>query len=171
LETVLARKRRECSGCWRWFGRNVKWFFQQGCSVAAVESASALREIAISNSSTQIIWLDDSLPALASVYELSRQYDLILLFAVWMHLTIKQRIKSMKALLVLLSENRKLVITLRHGSFSDGRETYGVSVAEIEKLGRHLGLSICDVVQGEDSLMRAEVTWQTVMLERRNVSR
>ncbi|MGP8304595.1 class I SAM-dependent methyltransferase [Vibrio sp. YIC-376] len=146
-------------------GRDAQWFSQQDCSVVAVEPASALRRLAISNSSAQILWVEDSLPALASVNELSRQYDLILLSAVWMHLTTKQRTESMKVLSLLLSEKGKLVITLRHGSFVDGRETYGVSVTEIEEIGRYLGLSVCHVVDGEDSLMRAEIMWQTVILE------
>lgn len=146
-------------------GRDAEWFSQQGCSVVAIEPASALRHLAISNASSQILWMDDSLPALASVDELSRQFDLILLSAVWMHLSTKQRTESMEVLSRLLSDTGKLVITLRHGSFSDGRETYGVSVAEIEKIGKSLELSICYVADGKDSLMREDVTWQTVILE------
>lgn len=146
-------------------GRDAQWFSKQGCLVVAAEPASALRQLAISNSSEHILWIEDSLPDLASVCELPHQYDLILLSAVWMHLTTAQKVESMKPLSLLLTDKGKLVITLRHGSFSDGRETYGVSVDEIEKISRNLGLSVCHIVDGEDALMRAAVTWQTVILE------
>ena len=150
-------------------GRDAQWFSKQGCFVVAVEPASALRQLAISNSSEQLLWVEDSLPDLVSVCELPHQYDLILLSAVWMHLNTAQKVESMKSLSQLLTEKGKLVITLRHGSFSDGRKTYGVSVTEIEKIGRSLGLSVCYIADGEDSLMRAEITWQTVILESSNV--
>ncbi|AEX21554.1 hypothetical protein VEJY3_05300 [Vibrio sp. EJY3] len=146
-------------------GRDAQWFSDQGCFVVAVEPASNLRQLAISNSSAQIVWVGESLPELVRVSELPYQYDLILLSAVWMHLTTKQRTESMRVLSLLLSDRGKLVITLRHGSFDDGRETYGVSVAEIETMGRKLGLSACHVVDGEDALNRPEVKWQSVILE------
>ncbi len=82
-----------------------------------------------------------------------------------MHLTTQQRADSLRILSLLLSDTGKLAITLRHGSFGDERETYGVSVTEIENMGRNLGLSVCHIVDGEDSLMRAEVTWQSMILE------
>ncbi|MGY0615627.1 class I SAM-dependent methyltransferase [Vibrio sp. FJH11] len=150
-------------------GRDAQWFSKHGCFVVAVEPASALRQLAISNSSEQLLWVEDSLPDLVSVCELPHQYDLILLSAVWMHLNTAQKVESMKSLSQLLTEKGKLVITLRHGSFSDGRKTYGVSVTEIEKVGRSLGLSVCYIADGEDSLMRTEITWQTVILESSNV--
>lgn len=146
-------------------GRDAKWFSNQGCFVVAVEPASMLRQLAILNSPNPIIWVDDSLPDLVSVRELSHQYDLILLSAVWMHLTTQQRADSLRILSLLLSDTGKLAITLRHGSFGDERETYGVSLTEIENMGRKLGLSVCHVVDGEDALNRPEVSWQSVILE------
>ncbi len=74
----------------------------------------------------------------------------------------------MKSLSLLLTENGKLVVTLRHGCFDDRRETFGVSVDEIKQLAEANGLFACLVADGEDSLKRAGIAWQTVVLESNN---
>ncbi|MEZ9289573.1 methyltransferase domain-containing protein [Vibrio lentus] len=146
-------------------GRDTRWFVEQGCSVVAVEPASELRQLGILNSSTQVQWLDDALPALSKVRKLCIQYDLILLSAVWMHLNSAVRKKSIDVLSELLSENGKLVITLRYGGFNDGRSAYRVSVEQLERLSEAVGLTVCHVAEDTDSLKRKEISWQTVVLE------
>ena len=146
-------------------GRDTRWFVEQGCSVVAVEPASELRQLGILNSSTQVQWLDDALPALSKVRKLCIQYDLILLSAVWMHLNLSVRKKSIDVLSELLSENGKLVITLRHGGFNDGRSAYRVSVEQLERSSEAVGLTVCHVAEDTDSLKRKEISWQTVVLE------
>lgn len=146
-------------------GRDTRWFVEQGCSVVAVEPASELRQLGILNSSTQVQWLDDALPALSKVRKLCIQYDLILLSAVWMHLNSAVRKKSIAVLSELLSENGKLVITLCHGGFNDGRSAYRVSVEQLERLSEAVGLTVCHVTEDNDSLKRKEISWQTVVLE------
>ena len=166
---------------WRWYwpqsgdrvldvgagsGRDANWLSQQGCLVVAVEPAKILRDIARPQCSQQIQWLDDSLPALNTVSQLTYQFDLILLSALWMHLTSQQRQESIKVLSHLLSVNGSLVITLRYGDFNDERETYDVSVEELNKLSEEVGLSIVNqVFDSQDSLKRANVTWRTVVLK------
>ena len=146
-------------------GRDTRWFVEQGCSVVAVEPASELRQLGILNSSTQVQWLDDALPALSKARELCSHYDLILLSAVWMHLNSAVRKESIAVLSELLSENGKLVITLRHGGFNDGRSAYSVSVEQLERLSEAVGLTVCHVAEDTDSLKRKEISWQTVVLE------
>lgn len=146
-------------------GRDARWFVEQGCSVIAVEPANEFRQLGTSNSSSQIQWLDDSLPALAKLRKLCQQYDLILVSTVWMHLSSVEREKSLAVLSELLSDKGKLVITLRHGGFDDGRNAYNVSDEQLEKLSSGLSLAVCHVAGGEDSLNRTNVYWQTVVLE------
>lgn len=145
-------------------GRDSNWFAQQSCSVVAVEPAHGLRHRGEKNTPSSVQWLDDYLPVLNGVKNLSRQYHLILLSAVWMHLPLNQRAEALKTLSELLLDNGHIVITLRHGQFNDGRESFGVSVAEIETLSEKLPLLISHVEEGADSLKRTDVTWQTVVL-------
>lgn len=147
-------------------GRDARWLTSQGCSVVAIEPAKALRELGISNSSSEITWLDDELPQLPHVANQTQLFDLILVSAVWMHLTVEQRRMSLKTLVSCLSDAGKIVITLRHGEFMDGRVAYEVSVIELNELALDSGLVVCSVDDGEDSLQRNNVFWQTVVLKK-----
>ncbi|MEF1283950.1 class I SAM-dependent methyltransferase [Vibrio sp. M250220] len=147
-------------------GRDARWMIAHGCEVYAVEPSTRLLEIGNYNCSEQVVWLHDSLPYLKHVIELEKQYDLVLLSAVWMHLPVQQRSIAIKALRSLLSDEGVLVITLRHGEFHDARETFGVSVFELDKLASDVGLVICHIEDGKDSLKREGVTWQTVVMKK-----
>lgn len=147
-------------------GRDARWMSKQGCEVIAVEPSASLRDIGNQSCSEQVVWLDDSLPDLNHVMKLAQQYDLVLLSAVWMHLPIQQRSIAIKILSSLLLDEGALVITLRHGAFKDGRETFGVSVSELARLGRDVGLVVGHIEEGKDSLKRQEVSWQTVVMKK-----
>ncbi len=149
-------------------GRDSRWFVEQGCSVVAVEPCDNLRELGKQNSADSIQWFGDYLPNLTGVEALSRQFDLILLSAVWMHIPEQLRLDSLQALSNLLADDGKLVITLRHGEFSDGREGYDVSVQELTQLGREAGLVVCLESGAADVLQRNCIIWQTVVLEKAN---
>lgn len=82
-----------------------------------------------------------------------------------MHLNSIEREETLVVLSELLSDNGKLIITLRHGGFDDGRNAYNVSVEQIEKLSVVSKLAVCHVAKGDDSLNRMNVSWQTVVLE------
>ncbi|MFV0576464.1 MAG: class I SAM-dependent methyltransferase [Vibrio sp.] len=145
-------------------GRDARWFIKQGCSVVAVEPCDNLRQIGSQNSSQEIQWFGDYLPNLVGVKALERQFDLILLSAVWMHIPIENRLASLSELASLLSEQGKIVITLRHGSFEDGRESHTVSINELRTFAAQLGLSILDEFDDSDALNRNSIYWQTVVL-------
>ncbi|TMX47339.1 HNH endonuclease [Vibrio sp. Hep-1b-8] len=85
-------------------GRDARWMSARGCVVFAVEPSTRLLEIGNYNCSEQVVWLHDSLPYLKHVIELEKQYDLVLLSAVWMHLPVQQRSIAIKALCSLLSD-------------------------------------------------------------------
>jgi hypothetical protein len=60
-----------------------------------------------------------------------------------------------------------MVITLRHGGFSDGRTAYSVSADELKRFASEFGLRFLLRTRGEyelDQLERPEVSWETVEL-------
>ena len=116
------------------------------------------------NTPDEVTWLDDELPTLYKVRKLSCRYDLILVSAVWMHLPVMLRYKALSVLAKLLTKKGKIVITLRQGSFDDGRKSFGVSLIEIERLTKQIGLNIAYIADSGDAQGRQEVTWQTVVL-------
>lgn len=103
-------------------GRDSRWFVNQGCSVVAVEPCDNLRQLGKQNSPDSIQWFGDYLPDLVGVEALSRQFDLILLSAVWMHIPVEVRAASLKALSERLNAQGKIVITLRHGTLMMGEK-------------------------------------------------
>ncbi|MBY0445609.1 MAG: hypothetical protein K2Q15_10425, partial [Burkholderiales bacterium] len=64
----------------------------------------------------------------------------------------------------LLTSNGILIITLRHGEFTDGRTAFPLSVDELQILSKQYGLSnILCTEQRIDQLGRSGVFWQTLV--------
>ncbi len=156
-------------------GRDARFLASRGFRVTAVEPANALREQAIAYGQQQpapkhkIEWLADQLPSLTKVVGLQQSYNLVLLSAVWMHLTTQERALALPVLASLMAPDALLVLTLRHGYFSDGRQSYPVSADEILQLiqQHHLPLTATLVTDLEpDALGRSDVLWQTVALKK-----
>ncbi len=145
-------------------GRDAKWFEDQGCEVFAIEPSCEMRAQGITRTGPNVSWLDDSLPALSKTENLGIQFDLILVSAVWMHLAPTYRARAFRKLANLLAPNGKLIISLRHGEFSDERKHYGVSVEELEQLSKNSVLHLSHVTDSDDSLNRQAVWWQTVVM-------
>ncbi|OAN14219.1 SAM-dependent methyltransferase [Photobacterium jeanii] len=145
-------------------GRDAKWMAEQECEVIALEPCQALRDAGREYTGASVNWLDDSLPALSKTENLGMRFDLILVSAVWMHLAPSHRERAFRKLSNLLASNGRLVITLRHGGFDDGRQDYGVSVDEIEQFAKNSALLVKHISNSTDSLNRGEVHWQTVVL-------
>lgn len=147
-------------------GRDAQWFDSQGCKVVAIEPSAVFRQLGQERTSTTIHWVDAQLPELSSLNALPHSFDLILVSAVWMHIPVTKRYQSLCSLVARLAEGGRIVITLRHGAFGDGRTSYGVSLAELEQIAQRIGLVVCHVEDTEDGLSRTGLTWQTVVLSK-----
>lgn len=147
-------------------GRDAKFFAEKGLEVVAVEPAIQLAELGkILTKDMPVQWIKDTLPELKSVFNLNMRFDVVILSAVWMHIAPSDRARSFRKLSNLLKPSGKLIITLRHGSSPDEREMYSVSVDELYKLAQQNGLSVIKVSVDSDTLNRAEVYWETVVLQ------
>lgn len=153
-------------------GRDARWMASLGWQVTAVEPADALRRAAQCIEAGQgaepaIAWVDDQLPHLARVRAGNPTFDLILLSAVWMHITPDSRRVALAALVSLLAEAGMMVMTLRFGPADPLRPMYPVSADEVQALAAPLGVSV-EVLSGtaleKDQLNRSEVHWQTLLL-------
>lgn len=146
-------------------GRDAAWFAYRGHEVVAVEPSERMRhEARERHDDPGIRWLNDSLPALAHTHRLGLQYDLVLASAVWMHVRPEDRKRAFHKLATLLAPSGRIVISLRLGAPDAERTMHPVSTAEVEQLGRDLGLRVLRVTAGADRLARPEVRWETVVL-------
>lgn len=147
-------------------GRDATWLAKQGCQVIAVEPAADLRKIGQVKTTEQVQWLQDSLPELKACYQLNVKFNTILLSAVWMHIPPTERERAFRKITNLLAPGGRFVISLRYGSFSDGRASYPVDIDEIALLAKQFGLVTRFIGHKEpDAGGRSGIEWQTLVLE------
>ncbi|MBF0266091.1 MAG: methyltransferase domain-containing protein [Gammaproteobacteria bacterium] len=148
-------------------GRDALWFSNHGFQVIAVEPIAEFSEqFIVSNPNSKIKWVIDTLPKLEKLTSYHSQVSLILLSAVWMHLTIEERIVSFETLTKLNKTGGRLIISLRHGKSPDERVMYSVSVKEIEMLASQFQYQIKSTQNSDDELKRSGLYWETVVLEK-----
>lgn len=149
-------------------GRDCAYMASHGLHAFAVEPAATFRALAsTTHPHPNITWLDDTLPTLAGTTCLNIKFDLILLSAVWMHLSKPERKNALNTLCGLLKPYATIIITLRHGNPSDERLMYPVSVDEIQALLDETNFT-CTLLTKQknnaDTLGRKQVSWQTVQI-------
>lgn len=112
-------------------GRDAAWFVSLGHSVVAVEPTEALRQGGRRlHPEPEITWLDDRLPALPRVLARRETFDLVMLNAVWMHLTEDERQAGMATITPLMAPGARLFMSQRHGPVPEGRRMFDVSGEE-----------------------------------------
>jgi SAM-dependent methyltransferase len=160
-------------------GRDAKYIAQLAAQthgsenrvqVVAVEPANLLAELgARQTTGLNVKWLTDSLPALSVITKQEISFDLILLSAVWMHIPVNDRARSIRKLANLLKPGGKLVISLRHGHTTEDRnerKMHTVCADELKQLASDVGLFTKLETQKEsDKLGRDHVSWQTLVLQ------
>lgn len=118
-------------------GRDAGHLAEMGHRVTAVEPTDALRVAASRlHRSPAIDWVDDGLPDLTRVVAGGEQFDLVMLTAVWMHLDADERRRAMPVVASLVRPGGVLLLSLRHGTFAEGRRMFEVSAEETIGLAR-----------------------------------
>jgi SAM-dependent methyltransferase len=118
-------------------GRDAAWFASLGHRVVAVEPTGAMRIPAMAlHPSTQIEWLDDSLPDLALLRARGVSFDLVMLTAVWMHLDAAQRRQAMPSIAALVRPGGTVIMKVRHGPVPVGRRMFDIAPEETIELAR-----------------------------------
>ena len=147
-------------------GRDALALSQLRLCVTAVEPAQSLKNMGMELTGDKVTWKNDTLPELSSIDDNS--YDVILISAVWMHLTKEQQRQSLSRLSTLLNDNGILVITLRHGEFNDGRKAFDVNAARLIEEAKVFNLTVLHTDNDTDQLNRTDVCWETVVFTRKS---
>ncbi|CUI36313.1 class I SAM-dependent methyltransferase [Achromobacter xylosoxidans] len=146
-------------------GRDAAALARMGHQVVAAEPTPELRrEGQRRHALPNLEWVDDALPELAGLQ--GREFDVIMLTAVWMHLDEHERARGMAALAALLAPGGQILMSLRHGPVPPGRRMFDVSAEETIALAAGHGLSAHHLVRREDMLDRADVNWSFLGLKR-----
>ncbi|MGE7391095.1 class I SAM-dependent methyltransferase [Streptomyces sp. NPDC004126] len=149
-------------------GRDAAALAALGHTVVAVEPTAELRAHARRIHRTDTItWLDDSLPDLTEP-DRRGPYDLVVVSAVWMHLTATERERSMARVAALLAPGGLLLLSLRHGPVPRGRRMFEVTATETIELARSRGLACVHHGDSADPFHRGGVRWSDLAFTRGN---
>ena len=149
-------------------GRDANWLAEKGWDVIAVEPCKEFRDQAQQNSHPNVIWQDGELPELKSLRTVGHRFNLILLSAVWMHVSPNKRERAYRIISELLAPGGILVFTLRLGSSQQenlDRGFHPVSSGELEKLAKQRALAQVFYTSSEDHLDRSGVHWETLVFQ------
>jgi SAM-dependent methyltransferase len=141
-------------------GRDALALKYKRLCVTAIEPSDHLRVLGQNYTGDDVTWLNDTLPELTKIR--GKTFDIILVSAVWMHLSPDGQSQSLKTINELLNENGYLVITLRHGDFEDSRSAYQLDAKRTIEEAKELGLSLLLSEHEKDKLSRNNVSWQTL---------
>jgi SAM-dependent methyltransferase len=146
-------------------GRGASWFSAQGYDVIAVEPSSGMRsEGQRLHPDPRIRWINDQLPDLSVVGPLAISFDVVMLTAVWQHISPSQRDRAFRKVAALVRSGGLLAISLRSGPSPAGSEMHPVSLEEIERLARNHGFAVEKVEQAADQQGRIDVSWTSIAL-------
>lgn len=124
-------------------GRDAAWFADKGFEALAVEPVAEFREAgAASHPSPRIKWMDDALPSLEHVLKRGNTFDLLVLNAVWHHLTATQRQRAWPKLQTLAAREALLIMSIRHGPGVPSRPCFDVSAQKTMDLATAHGFKL-----------------------------
>ncbi len=145
-------------------GRDSNWLAARGWEVVAVEP-SALCDRAARDSHQRVVWMKDALPDLRTLRALGRRFDLVLLSAVWMHVTPNGRERAFRILSELLGPSGLLVITLRLGGDAAekaARVFHDTSAEELIGYANRRAIALRSRTTQPD-LRRPTLKWETLV--------
>lgn len=146
-------------------GRDAAWLASMGHSVLAVEPSPAMREEG-ARRHPELEWLDDRLPALGRAAELGRQFGLVHLSAVWMHVEPQDRKEAFSSVAGLAGPGGLVSFLVRVPHLPE-RGMHPTDPEEIPRLAAESGLEAVHREDGAaDHFGREGVSWSRLMLRK-----
>ncbi|MFG2844781.1 class I SAM-dependent methyltransferase [Kitasatospora sp. NPDC048296] len=148
-------------------GRDAAALAALGHRVVAAEPTPELRAVGERlHAASGVRWVADSLPSLPLLSAEGSRFDLVLLTAVWMHLTPAECPPAMDALARLLAPGGRLALTLRHGPVPPGRRMFDLPPEHTVTLADARGLHLLHRGERPDLHGRGGVHWTELVFER-----
>ena len=148
-------------------GRDAAWLASLGHVVTAVEPSISMQRIARqAHKNMAIRWVFDELPDLSVICGEDAKFDVIILSAVWMHVSPSERESALQSIISLLKPEGIAYVTLRLGPAEPARSIYEVSIETLAALADRAGLEVELLHTKPDLLGRNEISWQSVLLKR-----
>ena len=149
-------------------GRDAAWLASMGWDVLAVEPSSGLRDIGRKSTSEQSVrWLDDTLPQLSAISDsYNSSCRLILVSAMWMHLTPEEQLLACTRLQQLVAKDAVIVITWRNQADECERVFHAVDANQFDKYFNSGAMkSTVTITVSGDADNRDGVIWHCAVIE------
>lgn len=131
-------------------GRDAAWFSARGNQVWAVEPVAEFRAAGRRlHGAAAITWVDDTMPELTQVRALGLRFDLILAIGVFHHLTPAAQHRGLSAALALLSEQGRLILSLRHGPTPAARPGHPVDTVALAATAMEQGVQVRRLIRDQ----------------------
>jgi SAM-dependent methyltransferase len=150
-------------------GRDASVLSDLGHVVIAVEPTAAFRAAGQSRyPSSNITWLDDSLPRLAVLGHQPEQFDVVLASAVWHHLSALEQQLALVRVSTLLRANGVLALSLRHGPAGVGTHVFATDGQQTIDDAAACGLTPRVQLRNQPSLLpgKEAVTWTKLVFQK-----
>lgn len=152
-------------------GQNSAALAKAGHQVIAIEPLLEFIHIAKANfTSTNITWINDSLPMLNSLIGCNGEFDFILVDGVWHHLSPQERIETIAQVSRLLTSNGTCAISLRSGPPGAGTHVFPTSIEEISELAEGNNAECTVLTHDTPSKMKnkPQVKWSRVIIRKKS---
>jgi 2-polyprenyl-3-methyl-5-hydroxy-6-metoxy-1,4-benzoquinol methylase len=150
-------------------GQNAAALAKLGFKVTAIEPMKAFLNAAKSNyHDSAITWLNDSLPNIASLDSHGEIFDLVLIDAVWHHLTDTERKVAVSKISKLMKKHARCAISLRNGPAGMGITVFPTDSNDTIKLFKDHGFECIFQASNQASVLphKEEVKWARLVLEK-----
>ena len=151
-------------------GRDAAWFAAMGHRVTAAEPVAKLgRHAAGDLGAGRLDWVEDRLPDLGHLTGRAASYDLVLVVAVWHHLSPALQTRAMARIVRLMRPGARLIMSLRHGPGADGQTVFQTDAGATIRLAENNGLTLVALVAAgsvQQAGQVAGVTWDWLVLDR-----
>lgn len=150
-------------------GQNAAALRRLGHSVTAVDPMAAFLNAARARyGDLGIVWIEDSLPALASLDSSLAGFDFILIDGVWHHLDYRERGLALARVASLLADGGRCALSLRNGPAGMGTHVYPTNVRDTIRAAEAQGLHCVFSVENQPSILKGKerVSWARLVIEK-----
>lgn len=151
-------------------GQNAAALTEKGHEVVAVEPFGPFLDAARAGYPQHgVLWLNDSLPELATVPDQETGFDFILATGVWHHLSSAEQSRALERFRDLLKPGARCALSLRNGPPGLGTCVYPTCVRAILDDASGLGFETDFLIEDQPSLLpgKDDVRWSRVVLRKR----
>lgn len=152
------------------FGRDAHELSLLGHNVIAAEPLDEFRALGAKlYSSSNIKWINDSLPHLKALTPFEGQIDFILSSGVWHHIDAKEQEIALKRIAELLKPNGILAFSLRNGPAGAGTHIFPTHLQNTIAQAKALHFEVLLELDNQSSLMnnKEQVKWSKLVLKKK----